>query len=112
MAPLEESLGLFRLAARSAAKVVCDLRRGERAAEQSAVVVAVARAVAMQRQREARLLLEHRPDVGQRLRVEANRVKIIEPDAAAEAVRWRRAAFLVAAIRSAGGDARVVRRAL
>lgn len=55
--------------------------RGELRGAQSAVVVAVARAVAMPRPREARLLLEHW------MRMEGGRVEVIDANVFADLVR-------------------------
>lgn len=57
---IEERLEYFPMAVRSAARVVRDAQRWERAGRSSALVIAVARAVALQRPRDAILLFAHR----------------------------------------------------
>lgn len=106
-----DKMSLYPLAARSAARIVRDRSWGAREGFESAVVVAVALAVSMQRCREARRLLENRLEAAEWLVLEGHTVGLRHPEAFADVVRRRRAADLDVAIRRDGGEgARRARR--
>lgn len=77
-------------------------KSGARGGEQSAVTVA-ARAVLMQRAREATVLLEHRPEARAWIRKRRGTELLRDPHGFAEEARRRRAADLDVAILREGG---------
>lgn len=73
-------MSVFRLAARGAAKVMRELRSGELGGARAAVVGEEARAVSMQTQLEARLLLEQGPEAPQWTRTEGAQREVVAPE--------------------------------
>lgn len=83
-----DRIQLYPMAVRSAAGVVRNWR-GEEVGQRSAGVVAAAEAVAMQRPRDAQVLVANRSEMAELIKVQSARVILKRPEEFAEEARRR-----------------------